>query len=226
MASTNYNPATVADDLGVLASGSTQITSVDQIMMRYAKLFIDAAEKRINERGKVDTGKMSDIEISTVQFVNGKWSMTIGYDKNNPASKYYDFQNKGVKGLKSGSPNSVYAFRTLNVSTKMVDALMQWYMRHRNYIKNETQKKGLSKLQTKRKKIGSVVSKQNNLRQIAEATAKRIKERGIKRIGFFEDNMNVFGADFQKELALAMGKNIVVGIKQVVEGKQYGNNNK
>ena len=103
---------------------------------------------------------------------------------------------------------------------------MQWYMRHRNYIKNETQKKGLSKLQTKRKKIGSVVSKQNNLRQIAEATAKRIKERGIKRIGFFEDNMNVFGADFQKELALAMGKNIVVGIKQVVEGKQYGNNNK
>jgi hypothetical protein len=221
MASSKVNQANVADDLGFGKNlVSTEFTSVDEIMIRYAQIFITAAQKRINEKGKVDTGNMSDIEVGTINYLNGKYSLTIGYDPSNPASKYYDFQNKGVKGIKSNSPNSMYAFRTLNVSTKMVDALMKWYMRHRNYIKKETQKKGLSRLQSKRKKVGSVASAQKNLRQIAEATAKRIKERGIKRVGFFEDNMKTFGAEFQKEIAIAMGTNIVVSIKQILEVKK------
>lgn len=101
---------------------------------------------------------------------------------------------------------------------------MQWYMRHRSYIKNETQTKNLTKLQTKRK---TVVAKsfQKRLKEVATNTAKRIKERGMKRIGFFEDNMKIFGKEFQKEVAVAMGTTIVVGIKQVLEVKKNGNNN-
>ena len=221
MANSNVNPANVADDLGFGKNlVSTEFTSVDEIMIRYAKIFIDAAQKRIREKGKVDTGNMSDIEVGTINYLNGKYSLTIGYDPNNPASKYYDYQNKGVKGIKSNSPNSMYAYRTLSVSPKMVEALMKWYMRHQNYIRNESQKKGLSKLQNKRKSIASKVSPQKKLRDIAESTAKRIKERGMKRIGFFEDNMKIFGQEFQKEVAVAMGTNIVVSIKQVLEVKK------
>jgi hypothetical protein len=221
MAKTKINSATVADDLGFGKNLVTsEFNSVDEIMIRYAEIFINAAQKRIRDKGKVDTGNMSDIEVGTVQFANGKWSLTIGYDPNNPASKYYDYQNKGVKGIKSNSPNSMYAFRTLSVSPKMVEAIMKWYMRHRNYIRNESQKKGLSKLQTKRKSVASKVSPQKKLRDIAESTAKRIKERGIKRIGFFEDNMKIFGKEFQKEVAVAMGTNIVVSFKQILEVKK------
>jgi hypothetical protein len=221
MANSKINPANVADDLGFAKNQvSSEFNSVDEIMIRYAEIFINAAKKRIQEKGKVDTGNMSDIEFSTVQFSNGKWSISIGYDPNNPASKYYDYQNKGVKGIKSNSPNSMYAYRTLSVSPKMVEALMKWYMRHPNYIRNESQKTGLSKLQNKRKSIASKVSTKKNLRDLAESTAKRIKERGMKRIGFFEDNMKIFGKEFQKEVAVAMGTNIVVGIKQILEVKK------
>jgi hypothetical protein len=214
------------DALGVnTPSGTAEFTSVDEVMLKYATLFINKATKTINSKNKVDTGKMSDIEVSSINFLNGKWSMTIGYDKNNPASKYYDYQNKGVKGIKSGVPNSQYSFRTLSVSAKMVEAIMAWYLRHRNYIRKETQKRGLSKLQKKRKKL-SADSFKNNLRAVATNTAKKIKERGIKRVGFFEDNMDVFGKEFQQEVAQALGKNIVVSIKQVIESGNNGNNNK
>lgn len=225
MANIKVNPATVAEDLGFGKNlASMEFTSVDEIMIRYAEIFINAAKKRISDKGKVDTGNMSDIEFSTVEFSNGKWSISIGYDPTNPASKYYDYQNKGVKGIKSGNPRSIYSYRTLKVSPKMIEALMQWYMRHRSYIKNETQTKNLTKLQTKRK---TVVAKsfQKRLKEVATNTAKRIKERGMKRIGFFEDNMKIFGKEFQKEVAVAMGTTIVVGIKQVLEVKKNGNNN-
>jgi hypothetical protein len=210
----------IATDQSYKTPGST---SIEEVMVKYADLFITKAKKTIDQKHKVD--KMSEIEFSSVNFLNGKWAITIGYDKNNPASKYYDFQNKGVKGIKSGVPNSQYSFRTLSVSAKMVEAIMAWYLRHRNYIRKETQKRGLSKLQKKRKKF-SADSFKNNLRAVATNTAKKIKERGIKRVGFFEDNMDVFGKEFQQEVALALGKNIVVSIKQVIESGNNGNNNK
>lgn len=206
-------------------SQSAEFTSVDEVMLKYAELFIIKAKKTIDLKNKVDTGNMSDIEVGTIEYKSGKWTMTIGYDPTNPASKYYDFQNKGVKGIKSGSPRSQYSFRTLTVSSKMVQAIMAWYLRHRNYIKNETQKKNLSGLQRKRNKL-SKKSFQKRLEEVATNTAKRIKERGIKRVGFFEDNLNVFGKEFQTEIAKALGKNIVVGFRQVLDLKNNGNYNK
>jgi hypothetical protein len=223
----NINPATAADDLGIQRSANVRSVgdSVEDVMVKYSLLFISLAKKRITEKGKVDTGNMSDIQFSEVKFKDGTWDVTIGYDPSNPASKYYDYQNKGVKGIKSNSPNSVYSFRTLNVSPKMVKAIMEWYMRHRNYIRNETQKKGLTKLQSKRKSIAAQVSPQKKLLEVAENTAKRIKERGLKRIGFFEDNLNVFGPEFKKEVGQAIGKNITINIKQIFEKGTNGNNN-
>lgn len=214
------------DQLGInKPNGSAEFYSVDEVMLKYAELFISKAKKTLDLKNKIDTGKMSDIQVSTLEFKNGKWSMIVGYDKNNPASEYYDFQNKGVKGIKSGSTRSKYSFKTLTVSSKMVQSLMAWYLRHRNYIKNETQKKGLSKLQTKRKKI-SAKSFQKSLLEVATNTAKNIKKRGIKRVGFFDDNMDVFGKEFQTEIAKALGKNIVVNIRQVIESGNNGNHNK
>jgi len=101
----------------------------------------------------------------------------------------------------------------------MVNALMQWYMRHRNYIRNEDQRKGLTGLQKKRKSLGKVASDQQKLKQVATNTAKNIKKRGLKRIGFFDDNLDkAFGEDFKKKLGQALGQDIVINIKQTFNG--------
>jgi len=207
---------------GTERSGELKLGQVEAIMFEGANKFLKLAVARINARKKVDTGNLSDIVVSAVEKKGGKYSITIGYDKSNPASEYYDFQNKGVKGIKSKQPSrSPYSYRTLSVSSKMVNALMQWYMRHKNYIRNEDQRKGLTPLQQKRKTLGQAANPQKRLKQIATNTAKAIKKRGMPRIGFFDDNLDkAFGKDFQEKLARVLGQDIVLNIRQ-----NFGNGN-
>jgi hypothetical protein len=208
------------DSLGSGQQMALDLTEVEAVMLEAATRFRVLALRRLKNKGKVDTGHMSEIEISQIsQTKYGSYSITIGYEKSNPASEYYDFQNKGVKGIKSGMPNSPYKYRTLSVSKNMVNALMQWYLRHKSYIKNEDQRTKLSRVQKKSLKVGKVADQAKNLRKIAEATAKKIKKRGMPRIGFFDDNLDkVFNEDFRKKLAIAIGEDIVINIRQYFDG--------
>lgn len=200
---------------GIGRQGQLQLNAVEKVMKEAAEKFIGLAKQRINAKKKVDLGNLSDIGFSFTAKSGNKYSLTIGYDKSNPASEYYDFQNKGVKGLKSGQPNSPYKFRTLSVSKNMVEAILQWYLRHKNYIRREDQRKGLSPLQIKRKTISNVADPKIKLRQLAINTAKNIKKKGIGRVGFFDDNLDkAFGQEFQTKLAQALGQDIALTITQ------------
>jgi hypothetical protein len=204
---------------GTAKGGEISLGKVEQVMFDAASKFLKLAVARINAKKKVDTGNLSDIVITPVKRKDNKYSITIGYEKNNPASEYYDFQNKGVQGIKSKQPKSPYSYRTLSVSRKMVDAILRWYLRHKNYIRNEDQRKNLTPLQQKRKTLGQAVNQQKKLRQIAINTAKNIKKRGMPRIGFFEDNIpKAFGEDFQKKLATALGQDVALTIKNTFNG--------
>jgi len=203
-------------DLGGESSqGALKLDAVEKVMYDAANKFIGLAQQRINAKGKVDRGNMSDISVSTIIKNGNQYALTIGYDDSNPASKYYDYQNKGVKGLTSGQPNSAYYFRTFKVSKGMVEAILEWYLRHKNYIRNEDQRKGLTPLQIKRKTLSNVADPKIRLRKLASNTAKNIKKRGIARVGFFDDNeQKAFGEDFKAKLAQALGQDIALTITQ------------
>lgn len=210
---------------GINKTGELKLNAVEQIMTQAAFEFIELAKKRLTQRGKIDTGNLSDIVVTAVQQSGSKYSLTIGYNKSNPASKYYDYNDKGVKGIggfKGQLPkgfheptNSPYSFKNLRLSSGFIDSITRWYLRHKSYIRNEDQRKGLTGLQRKRKSIGNVVDPRENLRNLAIATAKNIKRKGISRTGFFEDNIDeAFGSDFQVKLAQALGKDVALNIKQ------------
>lgn len=207
---------------GISRPAEVELDGVEAVMLEGANQFMRLAIARINQKKKVDRGNLSDMEVTAIRQEGTKYSLTIGYNKSNPASEYYDFQNKGVRGIKSRQPSSSpYSYRTLSVSSKMVTALMQWYMRHKNYIRNDDQRKNLSPLQQKRKTLGNIVNQQAKLKQIATNTAKAIKKRGMPRVGFFDDNLDkAFGKDFQAKLAKALGQDIVLNIRQ-----NFGNGN-
>jgi hypothetical protein len=207
-------------DLGGIAKGGdVKLSGVEAIMVEAANKFLKLAVARINAKKKVDTGNLSDMIVTPVQVKNDKYQITIGYEESNPASKYYDFQNKGVKGIKSNQPNSPYEYKTLKVSGDMVNAILQWYLRHRNYIRNEDQRKNLTPLQQKRKTLSQAQNPQKKLKKIAINTAKAIKKRGMPRIGFFDDNIQkAFGDDFKKKLATALGQDVALTIKTTFNG--------
>lgn len=210
---------------GIARGGELQLNEVETIMSQAALKFIQLAKKRLTQRGKIDTGNLSDIVVSQLTKKGGSYSITIGYDKSNPASEYYDFNDKGVKGIggfKGKLPrgfkeptNSPYSFKNLRLSSAFINSITRWYLRHKSYIRNEDQRENLSGLQRKRKTLGAIANETEKLRGLAIATAKNIKRKGISRTGFFEDNIELaFGEDFQASLAKALGQDIALSIKQ------------
>jgi hypothetical protein len=228
MASISQAQASLGSDFiagGIARGGEVKLNAVEAIMAQAALEFINLAKKRLTQRGKIDTGNLSDIVVSSIQQSGTKYSLTIGYDKSNPASKYYDFNDKGVKGIggfKGKLPkgfheptNTPYNFKNLRLSSGFIDSITRWYLRHKSYIRNEDQRQNLSGLQRKRKTLGAVVSETEKIRSLAIATARNIKRKGISRTGFFEDNIDeAFGQDFQIKLAQALGQDIALTIKQ------------
>jgi hypothetical protein len=228
MASISQAQASLGSDFdfgGIARGGEVKLNAVEAIMAQAALEFIELAKKRLTERKKIDTGNLSDIVVSSVTQNGTKYSLTIGYDKSNPASKYYDFNDKGVKGIggfKGKLPpgfheptNSPYSFKNLRLSSGFIDSITRWYLRHKSYIRNEDQRKSLTGLQRKRKTLGNVVNQTEKIRNLAIATARNIKRKGISRTGFFEDNIDkAFGPDFQAQLAKALGQDIALNIKQ------------
>jgi hypothetical protein len=210
---------------GISRGAELEFNAVEAVMTQAALKFIKLAKARLTQRGKIDTGNLSDIVVSQLTNKVGSYSITIGYDKKNPASKYYDFNDKGVKGIggfKGALPrgfkqptNTPYSFKNLKLSSSFIDSITRWYVRHKQYIRNDDQRKNLSGLQRKRKTLGTVVSETEKIRGLAIATARNIKRKGISRTGFFVDNIDkAFGEDFQVKLAKALGQDIVINIKQ------------
>lgn len=196
------------------------LEEAQNVLLQYATKFLHMAEQSIQKAKKIDTGHLSIIELSAIKTTKDGLQITIGYSKSNPASKYYDYVNKGVKGVKNKSkaPKSPYQYKNLFVGRDMTNKILAWYMRHKNYVRNETQQTNLSALQTKRKTLAQV-SENDKLKSIAYLTAKKIKREGLERIGFFDDNISkVFNQKFNQDIAKALGKDIVVSIKDSLNG--------
>jgi hypothetical protein len=196
-----------------------KLSEFESVLVDAGSLFIYLAQKRIQAKNKIDTGALSDLQITSVSKEANRYSLTIGYPDGSPAWDYYDFQNKGVKGLKSGNPNSIYAYKSLGVSKKMINSLMAWYTRHSIFSLKEDQKKNLSGLQRKRKSISSIVSKANKLQSLAYATAISIKKKGLPKLNFIDDNIEIaFNDAFIAKLELALGEDILLKFKQEFNG--------
>lgn len=201
----------------------TELKGIEELMVLAAANFILQVQENLNQAGKIDTGTLaSDIEKGEITNAGGVYSIDVGYPKGSKASKYYDFVNKGVKGTRSGTPaDSPYSFRSDMPGSSMTSAIAGWYRRHASYGRREAQKKNLSAVQRKRKKLSKMVDANKRIKSLAFATAVNIKRRGLKKTGFFDKAIqSSFGSDFVKALAKITGKEIAINIKG------NGNNNK
>ena len=197
-------------------ASETELPKVEGILETYALTFIEEAQKNINNKGLTSKGNMSDLVFNIEQTKSG-YTISVGYDQSNPASKYYDFQNKGVAGV-GKTIASPYSFKTIYPSRQMVTDIMSWLKTANISSRNESQKFGLSKLQTKRKSLSGV--KRKDMRSVAYGIATAIKKNGIKQSNFFDDAISkTFGKDFINKVSEALGADVILKIVN------YGDNN-
>ena len=180
--------------------------------------FIKDVQDNLEKAGKVDTGTLAS-EITQSEWDGS--SITVGYPVGSKAAKYADFVNKGVRGYKSGQPaSSPYSYKNDKPGLAMQLAIAKWYRRNASFGRRETQKQNLSSVQKKRKKLLKMTNEADRLKSMAYATAVNIKRRGLEKTEFFDKSVRkYFGNDFNKLVAIVVGKEIQVNIIQ------DGNNN-
>ena len=191
-----------------------QLPFVERTIIRFASIFIKRVQDNLKKANKVDTGTLStDITEGELIKQGSTYSLDIGYPASSAGAKYYDFVNKGVKGFKSGQPNSPYSFKSAypSINGPMVNAIQKWVKRNALSSRREDQKFNLSGLQRKRKSIAQL----NTGRTTAYLIARKIKQRGLPKTGFFDNAVDeVFNQQFYDKMGKAIGADLVVYIKQ------------
>jgi hypothetical protein len=191
-----------------------QLPFVERTIIRFASIFIKRVQDNLIKANRVDTGTLStDITEGQLIKQGSSYSLDIGYPASSEGAKYYDFVNKGVKGFKSGQPNSPYRFRSAypSMNGPMVNAIQKWVKRNALSSRREDQRFNLSGLQKKRKSVAQL----NTGRTTAYLIARKIKQRGLPKTGFFDNAVDeVFNQQFYDKMGKAIGADLIVYIKQ------------
>ena len=183
--------------------------------------FILKVKENLEAQGRVDTGGLSEnLEQSAVSKDRNSLSISIGYDKDSKQAKYYDYVNKGVMGYKSQSPFSKYKFKSSrpNPNKEMVFNIAKWLRRNASLGRREDSRTLITKTQRKRKSLSTMVDESKRFKSLAFATAKKIKQKGLEKSGYFDDAIQYsFGADFANTLSKIVGRDIQLTVNSIVE---------
>ena len=192
-----------------------ELPIVEDFLAKSALDFISQVQDNINKKGLTSKGDMSEL-VYNVTNNNSAYLIEVGYSPENPASKYYDYQNKGVAGV-GKSIASPYNFKTLYPSRAMMTSILSWLntAKTASSFKPNT-KPSISKLERKRKALSKIQSRES----IAYAISVSIKRDGIDQTRFFDDAIvKVFGKGFIKQASEALKADISIKIIN------YGDNN-
>lgn len=202
------------DRIGSAKVPSDAIPVIEELIIRAAAEFVLAVRENLDNAGKVDRGGLTDgVAAGELRKSGSTLSIEIGYDPTDPASLYWDFVNKGVRGIKSGEPStSPYRFRKLSAPPVMVNALEGWVKRNNIAARNEDQRRDLSALQIKRE---TVKSYGDPTRSLAYAIALGIKRRGLPYTGFWDKAVKEYlGKKFAQAVAKAGAADIRLQVRK------------
>ena len=174
--------------------------------------FITTAVDNLNAVDRVGQGALEGSIVPTEIIVMGK-VMTININLND----YYKFIDQGVKGWKSGTPNSPFAFKQPQKgggvrSSKMVTAIKQWIIQEGSKATGKENQHPITKREARRKKITDVDT------QAAILITMRIKKKGLKRTLFWTDTSKTIEQRIINEFESAL--------KIDITNSFYGNSSK
>ncbi len=211
----------------------TEFPVAEQMLVFYGNQFNKQIQANLDKSGSIASGKIGDLVQPKVTKFGNNYEMWLGYDKSNPASVYYKFINKGVRGVgganarpKKVASDTPYQYKTPFPNKKMATSILQWYRLGKAKATGETQKKNLSKTQRKSKKLSNAVKKAPSLKTLAYATASAIKRDGLRTTAYFDNAVKtVFNKEFLQVMASAFGGDVQIQIRQIGNKIEQSNGN-
>ena len=205
----------------------------ERLLIEAAAVFVENAKANLNKpdskgRIRISSGNLEDaIKAYPLRYGNNTIELDLGYDGTNPASKYGDFVNKGVKGIidKRNAPGSPYSFKAnkgLRPGPSMRRALEEWLKNNRQVITATKPvnfrrsrggvQQGSTALQRKR----GALTEAEKVKGIAYAIGTNIRKKGLSRSGFFDKALTqTFNDSFFRAVADVVGADVSIGIRRL-----------
>lgn len=165
---------------------------------------VKIAQDNLSQKGHVSSGNLAD-SIKVLNPESEGKSIKVEVE----AAFYSDFINNGVKGTKIKGTGK-YSFRTSFPSKNMVDAIRDWMKASGLGVKLVKTEHAVGKLEQKNAAIAAFDS--------AYAMARSIKQKGIKRTGYFDDAFNKTNDAASKELGEGFALDVFNAIPYSIGG--------
>ena len=189
---------------------------LERVLAIYGQAFNTRITEILDEENITSSGKLANpAEPLLTKFGTG-YILSVGYEKGSEQDKYFRFINKGVLGTtnEKADPNTPYKFdkakKYVNIS-----AVEKWL--------------GYNKLKTvavkKYTKLGVETKAIESKKSLAFVIARSIHRKGITSTKYFDRAVaQIFNKDFVADVALAVGSDVQIQIKQIVNEVKNGNN--
>ena len=216
-------------DTGFNIVNAKDLPLLEKTLALYGQAFNTAIGANLQKSGSISSGKLAEPAMPIITKFGNSYVLSVGYEQGSEQDKYFRFVNKGVKGVggegaRPKQNTGEYSYKTKYPNKKMATNLLLWLRKSANTSRNE--KVTITKTQRKRKKLSNVVSQADSLKSLAYAMSAAIKRDGLKATFFFDKAINeVFNKDFIADVALAIGGDVQIQIKQTVNEIKNGNNN-
>ena len=188
---------------------------LEETLALYGQAFNDRITQILDSENITSSGRLAEPALPIITKFGTGYILSLGYEPGSEASKYYDFVNKGVKGTKNEKADSKtpYAFKG-NKKAVPVSSIEKWL--GYNKLKSVSVKK-YTKLGTEAKAI-------DGKKSLAFLIARSIHRKGLKSTRYFDRAVaQIFNKEFIENIAIAVGGDIQIQIKQAINGN---NNNK
>jgi hypothetical protein len=193
-----------------------ELPVVERLLKEFGADFILNAQKNLRDNKSIASGAINDIRMQFTKF-GTNYTISLGYPKSEPASKYWDFINKGVKGTRNEKADSKtpYKFNTSkkSIPISVAKRLIEYSNKKVENVKPYT-------------KLGVETKAITDKKSLAFLIARSIHRKGIRSTHYFDNaEKQTFGRNFYEVMETALGKDIQIKIKQIGKELSNGNNN-
>ena len=188
---------------------------LEETLSLYGQAFNDALIKILDQENISSSGKLAEPAIGIITKFGTGYQLSLGYEPGSEQDKYFRFVNKGVKGTSNTKADSKtpYSFKTSSKAVP-VSSIEKWLSY--NKLKSVAVKK-YTKLGIESKAI-------QGKKSLAWAIARSIHKKGLRSTHYFDRAVaQIFNKEFIENIAVAIGGDVLIQIKQTVN--ENGNNN-
>lgn len=204
------------NSLGEQRMKEGELPVVEQLLKNFGGDFITTAQNNLIANKNIASGDIKNIKMQFTKF-NNSYTISLGYPKNEPASKYWKFVNKGVKGTKNEKADSKTPYKFSPSKKSIPIAIAQRMI--------DSGKKKTTSVKPYRK-LGVETKAIEDKKSLAFMIARSIHRRGLSSTHYFDNAAKeTFGKNFYEVMTTALGKDIQIKIRQIGKELKNGNNN-